>query len=186
MTQQEKNQLFAKEFYPLADSLYNFAYRFAPNEDDAYDLVQETYLKAYRFIEKYKIGTNPKAWLFRILRNTFINNYRKNAKEPNKVDYQEVERLHSSDAITYTSASEVQSQPLDTMLGDEITLALNQLPVDFRVIILLADIEDFSYEEIAKIVDIPIGTVRSRLHRARLLLRDKLKKYAKTMGYQHA
>ena len=144
----DKNNIFDHEFMPHIDSMYNFAYRLTFDEDDAKDLVQDTYLKAYRFINSFEKGTNAKAWLFRILKNSFINEYRKKSKQPAKVSN-----------------------------------ALNSLAVDFRTVIILCDLEGFTYEEMAKILDIPIGTVRSRLHRARNLLKDKLRSYAGNMGY---
>ena len=183
----QKYKLFEIEFYPLMDSLYNFAYRLTFNEDDAKDLVQETYLKAYRFINHYQKGTNAKAWLFRILKNSFINNYRKESKEPDKVDYEEIKKVNNSDeggSQVYNNTFDLRAEMFQNLLGDEISNALNSLPVDFRVIILLADVEEFTYEEISKIIDIPIGTVRSRLHRARLLLKDKIKDYAATLGFK--
>lgn len=178
-----KHYIFDNEFYPLIDALYNFAYRLTLDEDDSNDLVQETYLKAFRFIDSYQPGTNAKAWLFRILKNSFINNYRKKSKEPDKVDYADISQTYNSESANFNRTIDLRTEMFQNMLGDEVTQALNALPVDFRLIILLADIEDFTYEEISKIIDIPIGTVRSRLHRARLMLKKKLKDYAKNFGY---
>lgn len=180
----EKDSLFTKEFMPLIDPLYNFAFRLTLDEDDANDLVQDTYLKAYRFIESYEIGTNAKAWLYRILKNTFINEFRRKSKEPAKVDYQEVETFYNSDDVEYEMTSDLRVESVQELIGDEVANALNALPVDFRTAIILCDIEGFTYEEMAKILDIPIGTVRSRLHRARNMLKDKLKNYAKKLGYK--
>jgi len=168
----------------LINSLYNFAYRLTLDEDDANDLVQETYLKAYRFFNSYEQGTNAKAWLFRILKNSFINDFRKKSKEPSKVDYQEVESFYNSDDIDENITTDLRVESLQDMIGDEVANALNSLAVDFRTIIILCDLEGFTYEEMAKILDIPIGTVRSRLHRARNLLKDKLRAYAGTMGFK--
>lgn len=179
----ERISIFDDEFMPHIDSMYNFAYRLTFEEDDAKDLVQETYLKAYRFIDSFQKGTNAKAWLFRILKNSFINNFRKKSKQPAKVDYQEVENYYNSDDIDHSITTDLRIESVQHMIGDEVSNALNSLAVDFRTVIILCDLEGFTYEEMAKILDIPIGTVRSRLHRARNLLRDKLKKYAKTMGY---
>jgi RNA polymerase sigma-70 factor (ECF subfamily) len=154
------------------------------DEDDANDLVQDTYLKAFRFISSFERGTNAKAWLFRILKNSFINDYRKRSKEPSKVDYQEVETTYNSEeAAEVDHTTDLRVETVQDMIGDEVATALNSLPVDFRTVIILCDIEGFTYEEMAKILDIPIGTVRSRLHRARNLLKDKLKVYASSMGY---
>ncbi|SFT68678.1 RNA polymerase, sigma subunit, ECF family [Algoriphagus locisalis] len=182
-SQEEKNAIFDGEFMPHIDSMYNFGYRLTFDEDDAKDLVQDTYLKAYRFINSFEQGTNAKAWLFRILKNSFINEYRKKSKQPTKVDYQEVETYYNSDDVHYQSTSDLRAESVKDMLGDEISNALNSLAVDFRTVIILCDLEGFTYEEMAKILDIPIGTVRSRLHRARNLLKEKLQGYAQNMGY---
>jgi len=171
---------------PHIHSMYNFGYRLTLDRDDAKDLVQDTYLKAYRFIESFQKGTNAKAWLFRILKNSFINDYRKKSKEPSKVDYQEVETYYNSDEVDRQITPDLRVESLKDMIGDEISNALNSLDVDFRTVIILCDLEGFKYEEMAKILDIPIGTVRSRLHRARNLLKEKLKSYAKSMGYNNA
>jgi RNA polymerase sigma factor (sigma-70 family) len=182
----EKYKIFDKEFMPHIDSMFNFAYRLTNDEDDANDLVQDTYLKAFRFINSFQQGTNSKAWLFRILKNSFINDYRKKSKEPSKVDYQEVETVYNSaDEPEHTGATvDLRTESVQDLIGDEVAMALNGLPVDFRTVIILCDIEGFTYEEMAKILDIPIGTVRSRLHRARNLLKEKLRSYANKMGYK--
>jgi RNA polymerase sigma-70 factor (ECF subfamily) len=163
--------------------MYNFAFRLTLDGDAAKDLVQDTYLKAYRFINSFQQGTNAKAWLFRILKNSFINDYRKRSKEPNKVDYQDVESYYNSDDIDMPITTDLRVESIQDMIGDEISNALNALDVDFRTVIILCDLEGFKYDEMAKILDIPIGTVRSRLHRARNLLKEKLSEYAKKMGY---
>ncbi|MGR3812358.1 sigma-70 family RNA polymerase sigma factor [Jiulongibacter sp. NS-SX5] len=181
----ERYSIFNSEFMPHIDSMYNFAYRLTNDEDDANDLVQDTYLKAFRFINSFQKGTNAKAWLFRILKNSFINDYRKKSKEPAKVDYQEVETIYNSaDEPQYNGTVDLRTEMVQDLIGDEVTRALNGLPVDFRTVIILCDIEGFTYEEMAKILDIPIGTVRSRLHRARNLLKEKLRSYATNMGYK--
>lgn len=180
----QRDQIFHEEFLPHIDALYNFAYHLAYNEEDANDLVQETYLKAYRFIDSYDAGTNAKAWLFKILKNAFINEYRKKSKQPAKVDYEDFIGYQDSDDRSTVEFVDLRQEIFQGMIGDEVTRALNALPVDFRTVVLLCDVEGFSYEEIAKITDIPIGTVRSRLHRARNMLKEKLKSYAKTMGYE--
>jgi RNA polymerase sigma-70 factor (ECF subfamily) len=180
----ERNDIFNREFMPHINSMYNFAFRLTMDEDDANDLVQDTYLKAFRFISSFERGTNAKAWLFRILKNSFINDYRKRSKEPSKVDYQEVETTYNSEeAAEVDHTTDLRVETVQDMIGDEVATALNSLPVDFRTVIILCDIEGFTYEEMAKILDIPIGTVRSRLHRARNLLKDKLRTYASSMGY---
>jgi RNA polymerase sigma factor (sigma-70 family) len=185
-TDKEKGEIFNNEFLPHITSMYNFGYRLTLDRDDAKDLVQDTYLKAYRFIESFQKGTNAKAWLFRILKNSFINDYRKKSKEPNKVDYQEVETYYNSDEVDRQITPDLRVESLNNMIGDEISNALNSLDVDFKTVIILCDLEGFKYEEMAKILDIPIGTVRSRLHRARNLLKEKLGEYAKSMGYNKA
>lgn len=179
----QKTNIFDGEFMPHIDSMYNFAYRLTFDEDDSKDLVQDTYLKAFRFINSFQQGTNAKAWLFRILKNSFINDYRKKSKEPSKVDYQEVETYYNSDDVDKSITTDLRVESVQDMIGDEVTMALNSLAVDFRTVIILCDLEGFTYEEMAKILDIPIGTVRSRLHRARNLLKEKLSGYAASMGY---
>ncbi len=183
--EKEKLEIFDKEFMPHINSMYNFAYRLTFDQDDANDLVQDTYLKAFRFIDSFEQGTNAKAWLFRILKNSFINDYRKKSKEPAKVDYQEVEAYYNSDDVDRQITPDLRVESLQDMIGDEISNALNSLDVDFRTVIILCDLEGFKYDEMAKILDIPIGTVRSRLHRARNLLKEKLNVYAKKMGYNN-
>jgi RNA polymerase sigma-70 factor (ECF subfamily) len=184
-SKEDKDQQYETLFLPMLKSLYNFAFRLTFDEDDANDLVQETYLKAYRFFDSFQEGTNAKAWMFRILKNTFINEYRKKTKEPHKIDYQEVESYYNSEDVNEHRTSDLRIDAFKDMIGDEVATALNALDVDFRTIIILCDLEGFTYEEIAKILDIPIGTVRSRLHRARHLLKEKLAEYARTMGYNN-
>jgi len=179
----QKIAVFDNEFMPHIDSMYNFAFRLTHDEDDAKDLVQDTFLKSYRFINSFQEGTNAKAWLFRILKNSFINDFRKKSKEPTKVDYQEVEGYYNSEKANSAITTDLRIDTIKDMMGDEISNALNSLAVDFRTVIILCDVEGFTYEEMAKILDIPIGTVRSRLHRARNLLKEKLHSYAQSMGY---
>ncbi|MEM7103147.1 MAG: sigma-70 family RNA polymerase sigma factor [Bacteroidota bacterium] len=182
--ERNNDQIFEEEFLPQIDALYNFAFHLTYDEDDANDLVQETYLKAYRFIDKYNEGTNAKAWLFKILKNAFINQYRKKSKQPTKVDYEEIVSYHDGEDSKYAGYLDMREEIFQGMMGDEVTNAINALPVDFKTVILLCDIEGFTYEEIAKITDIPIGTVRSRLHRARNMLKEKLRTYAAKFGYK--
>jgi RNA polymerase sigma-70 factor (ECF subfamily) len=184
-SEKEKQSIFNQEFMPHINAMYNFAYRLTLDGDDAKDLLQDTYLKAFRFIDSFQQGTNAKAWLFRILKNSFINDYRKKSKEPSKVDYQEVETFYNSEDVDRQITPDLRVEALQDMIGDEISNALNTLDVDFRTVIILCDLEGFKYEEMAKILDIPIGTVRSRLHRARNLLKEKLSEYAKSMGYKN-
>lgn len=179
------DQVFDEELLPQIDSLFNFAcYLTNYREEDANDLVQETYLKAYKAIDRYQQGTNAKAWLFRILKNIFINEYRKKSSRPNRVDYEELLHYQDEEDANYTSYLDLREEMFQNMIGDEVTNAINELPIHFRVVILLCDIEGFTYEEISKILDIPIGTVRSRLHRARNVLKEKLREYAESLGYE--
>lgn len=182
-SESKKVHVFDTEFMPHIDSMYNFAYRLTFDEDDSKDLVQDTYMKAFRFINSFQEGTNAKAWLYRILKNSFINDYRKKSKQPAKVDYQEVEQYYNSEDTPKDSTVDLRLETTKDMIGDEISNALNSLAIDFRTVIILCDLEGFTYEEMAKILDIPIGTVRSRLHRARNILREKLGSYAHSMGY---
>lgn len=184
LTDEQKNRIFEEEFLPQIEALYNFAFHLTYDEEDANDLVQDTYLKAFRFIEGYERGTNAKAWLFKILKNAFINEYRKKSKQPTKVDYEEIVAFQDEDDSKYSSYMDLREEMFQNMMGDEVTNAINTLPVDFRTVILLCDIEGFTYEEISKIIDIPIGTVRSRLHRARNMLKEILKEYAESLGYE--
>ncbi len=186
LTDNEVNSLyleFEKEAIPHMDALYNFALRMTGDEDDADDLVQETYLKAFRFFDKFEKGTNCKAWLFRIMKNSFINDYRKNTKEPNKVDYEDIQNFYETIKSDEVETKHYELDAFSNLLDDEISKAITELPEDFRTVIILSDIEGFSYEEIADFVDIPVGTVRSRLHRARKMLYTLLYDYAKNKGY---
>ena len=180
----EQLAVFNNELMPQIDALYNFAFHLCYNEEDANDLVQETYLKAFRFIDKYIQGTNAKAWLFKILKNAFINQYRRKSKRPTQVDYEEIATYHDSEDASYVDFFDLREEIFQGMMGDEVTNAINALPIDFRTVILLCDIEGFTYEEISKIIDIPIGTVRSRLHRSRNMLKDQLRTYAESKGYK--
>lgn len=186
MTKRKKKdyEIFDKEFFPHIDALKTFAYHLTYDDDDANDLVQETYLKAFRFVDKYDEGTNAKAWLFKILKNGYINEYRKKSKRPTKVDFEDIVTYHDSEESVIPGYLDLREELFDNMMGDEVTLAINSLPIDFRTVLLLSDVEGFTYEEISKIIDVPIGTVRSRLFRARNMLKDKLKVYAEKMGFR--
>ncbi len=178
----KKQSEFEAEALPHMDVLYNFALRTTGNQDDARDLLQETYLKAYRFWEKYEKGTNIRAWLFRIMKNSYINRYRKETKEPDKVDYEEIENFYNLIRAESTDPNDLQEKLFGSLLGDEVSKALESLPDDFRTVVILSDIEGLTYEEIAEFVECPIGTVRSRLHRGRKLLQARLYEYAKRRG----
>jgi len=174
---------FELEALPHLDALYNFALRMTGDGDDANDLVQDTFLKAFRFFDKFEKGTNCKAWLFRIMKNTFINTYRKKSKEPDKVDYEDVENFYQNVKPSSTDSTHLEKEIYDNLFDDDISLALASLPDDFKTVIILSDIEGFTYDEIADFIDCPVGTVRSRLHRARKMLFAKLYKYANEKGY---
>ncbi|MBK6933494.1 MAG: sigma-70 family RNA polymerase sigma factor [Saprospirales bacterium] len=175
-------RVFEREFYPLMDAVYTFAYRLTNDATRAEDLTQETYLKAWRFMNRYLPGTNAKAWLFRICRNAFINEYRTAVREPRKVDYEDIVVYHNEDDPVSPAYSGLHEEMGGRLIGDEVTRAINTLTPEFRLVVLL-DLEDFTYEEIAAIANIPIGTVRSRLHRARNILASKLREYAQQEGY---
>ena len=179
---QKKQREFEEEAVPHMDVLYNFALRTTGNADDANDLLQETFLKAYRFWDKYEKGTNIRAWLFRIMKNSYINRYRKETKEPDTVDYENVENFYHTIRAESTDPNDLQQKLFGNLLGDEVSKALSDLPDDFRTVVILCDIEGMTYEEIAEFLDIPIGTVRSRLHRGRKLLQQTLFTYAQQQG----
>ena len=177
-------KVFDTELLPHIDALKTFAFHLTYNDQDADDLVQETYMKAHRFIDKYIEGTNAKAWLFKILKNAYINQYRKKSKQPTKVDFEDIVSYHNSDDDKGSGYFDLREEIFQNMIGDEVTTAINALPIDFRTVVLLCDVEGFTYEEISKIIDVPIGTVRSRLFRARNMLKEKLRAYAVKMGYE--
>ncbi len=179
-----EQERFEKEFLPHLEALHTFAFHLNYNEEDAADLVQETFLKAFRFIDKFEEGTNAKAWLFKILKNAYINQYRKESKRPAQVDYDEVAVYQEDEEGSSSSYFDLREEIFDQMMGDEVSTALDALPEEFRTVIWLCDIEGFSYEEISNIIEVPIGTVRSRLFRARNMLKEKLKDYAATMGFK--
>ncbi|MEX0966641.1 MAG: sigma-70 family RNA polymerase sigma factor [Bacteroidia bacterium] len=180
LTKAEQEKIFNEEFLPHIESVYNFAFYLTNDEEDAKDLLQESFLKAYKYAGYYQEGTNAKAWLLKILKNTFINEYRKKSTKPRQLDYDNIEGREVSEDMGIV---DLRHEVFKEMIGDEITKAINELPADYRLIILLCDLEGFKYEEIAKIVDVPVGTVRSRLHRARNLLKEKLADYAKKKGF---
>jgi RNA polymerase sigma factor (sigma-70 family) len=181
MTNQDK--IFEEEFLPHADALTNFAYYLTQNETDVEDLVQDTFMKAFKAAESYEKGTNSKAWLFRIMKNTFINEYKRKKRHGQKIDYEEIVAFHDEEDSPLTSYTDLRTEIFGSMMGDEVMTAINELSVDYRTILLLCYVEEFQYEELAAIFEIPIGTVRSRLARARGLLKDKLHLYATSMGF---
>jgi RNA polymerase sigma-70 factor, ECF subfamily len=181
--EQSRTKNFEEEMLPHMSHLQNYALKMTGNYDDAKDLVQETYLKAYRFFDSYEMGTNSKAWLFRIMKNSFINQYRKNVSEPQKVAYDEVEEFIDLIKDDMMEPNNLEKKYFDSLLGDEISEALKSIPEEFRRIVILCDMENWTYEEISNHLNIPIGTVRSRLHRGRKMLEEKLSDYAASYGY---
>jgi len=187
-TSQEKEQYFNTRFFPNLQQLYNYAFYLTKDEDDANDLVQDTFVKAFRFIENFQDGTNEKAWLFKIMKNGFINDYRRKTNLPMHLSFDNIIETRNEDEEINPDIDKDELQDASDsfkgLIGDEVTIALESLPYDYRQIILLADIEEFSYEELSEILEIPIGTVRSRLFRARNMLKEKLKKYGQSLGYK--
>ncbi|KZK73863.1 MAG: RNA polymerase subunit sigma [Pelodictyon luteolum] len=181
--EQKKQSEFQQEAVVHLNALYNYALHLTMNPDDANDLVQETYLKAYKFFSSFERGTNCKAWLFKILKNNYINRFRKNSREPGKVDYDLIKDFYHTIKDTRRDSSETETDYFHTLLHEEVYTALQSLPEEFREVIQLCDIEGFTYEEIANMVESPIGTVRSRLYRGRKLLREQLEGYAKKFGF---
>lgn len=187
MTEEERKASFYREAVPHIDALYGTALRLTKSEGDAEDLIQETMLKAYRYFHKYEAETNCKAWLFKIMTNTFINRYRRAQKRSEfLVDDQyrplsERAKAQSPDPLNQHFGD--QDTMFFRLFGDEVKAALEEIPVDFRMVVLLADLQDFAYKEIAEIMDCPIGTVMSRLYRGRRMLRARLLEYALEQGY---
>ncbi len=173
--------IFEQDFAPHLDALYNFAYHMTCQEDLAQDLTQETALRAFKSAEKFQLGTNAKAWLFTIMRNTFINQYRSKKRQPYAVDYEKA--IQEQQLPTAHQHTDLRTELFDQQMGDEVMNALAALPEPYRVIITLCDLESFAYQEIAVILDIPVGTVRSRLFRARKTLRASLNQYGRGLGY---
>jgi RNA polymerase sigma-70 factor, ECF subfamily len=166
---------FERDAVPLLSGMYSSALRMTRNPSDAEDLVQETFLRAYRGFAGFQEGTNLKAWLYRILTNTFINSYRKKQREPKTVPDENVEDWYLYDRLAaQSSEASAEATVLEAMPDEDVKAALDALPDAFRMAVLLADVEGFSYKEIADILDIPIGTVMSRLHRGRRALEKAL------------
>jgi RNA polymerase sigma-70 factor (ECF subfamily) len=182
---QRKGWDFEAAAMPFVDSLYNTAFRMTRNAEDAEDLVQESYLKAYKYYDKFQEGTNFKAWLFKILKNTFINNYRRRQQRPPQSDFAEIEdsfETQVSDEVKRRIKSP-EEQLLEDVLDEDVQRALDELPTDYRMAVVLADLEGFSYKEIAEILELPVGTVMSRLYRGRKLLEESMLHYARDHGY---
>ncbi|MFA7228765.1 MAG: sigma-70 family RNA polymerase sigma factor [Melioribacteraceae bacterium] len=179
----QKYRDFDIEILPHMNALKSFALKMTNDPDESDDLVQDTLLKAFRFFDKFELGTNAKAWLFQIMKNSFINKYRKSSREPNKVDYEDVQNFYEAIKSEDVKAQHYEDDAFSGVLNDEIANALSILPDDFRTIVFLSDIEGYTYEEIADFMDCPLGTVRSRLHRARKMLYSLLFQYAFENGF---
>jgi RNA polymerase sigma-70 factor (ECF subfamily) len=188
---QEKKQEFETIFLPLLDNLYNIALRMTRNVKDAEDLVQETVLKAYRFFHRFEKGTNARAWILTILTNTFRTRYRKKKQEPDMVDFQAIENFCLADELvkeisasdkSEARGAEAVTEMLKDYVSDDIIEALESVPEQFRLAVLLSDVEGFSYQEIAEILNISVGTVKSRIFRGRKILQKQLWEFARERG----
>jgi RNA polymerase sigma-70 factor, ECF subfamily len=178
---------FQDEALVHADALYGAALRMTRDRQDAEDLLQETYLKAFRAYGRFEEGTNLRAWLFRILTNTYISTYRKRQRAPLETDLDDVEDLYLYRRLAASGMNRsAEDAALERLTAPEVLAALDELPEQFRLAVLLSDVEQFSYKEIAEIMDVPIGTVMSRIHRGRKALQRALTPYATEQGLVNA
>ncbi len=185
LSRRNRRSEFEGTALPHLDALYGAAYRLTRNPRDAEDLVQDTILRAYRFWDTFQRDSNCKAWLFRILTNTFINSYQKNKRSREVLEAARDEQKAIDGVLVHTQGSgqrDPEGQLIDRTLSDDVVRALEALPTDFRVAVVLCDVEGFSYKEIAEILDCPVGTVMSRLHRGRRLLKNALHDFAVEQG----
>lgn len=187
-TSEERRQRFERDAMQYVDQLYSAAMRMARNPADAEDLVQEAYTKAFSAFHQYKPGTNLKAWLYRILTNTYINLYRKRQREPLQSNSDTIEdwQLARAESHTSTGLRSAEAEALDHLPDSDVKRALQAIPEEFRLAVYFADVEGFAYKEISDIMNTPIGTVMSRLHRGRKMLRDMLADYAAERGFKAA